>query len=74
MSSEKGDVVAGRRECRKRFQVCAGLYRQGVNPVEMAPPTGEDEELACDHLQDLEDGCGCAEVWEHLSERRAGGD
>lgn len=24
-----------------------------------------------DHLNDLEDGCGCAEVWEHLSERRA---
>lgn len=23
------------------------------------------------HLDDLEDGCGCAEVWEHLSERRA---
>jgi len=24
-----------------------------------------------DHLRELEDGCGCAEVWEHLSERRA---
>lgn len=23
-----------------------------------------------DHLEDLEDGCGCAEVWEHLSEHR----
>jgi hypothetical protein len=22
------------------------------------------------HLNDVEDGCGCAEVWEHLSERR----
>lgn len=22
------------------------------------------------HLTDLEDGCGCAEVWEYLSERR----
>lgn len=22
------------------------------------------------HLADLEDGCGCAEVWEHLSENR----
>ena len=28
---------------------------------------GDDRE----HLRDLEDGCGCAEVWEHLSERRA---
>jgi hypothetical protein len=24
-----------------------------------------------DHLADVEDGCGCAEVWEHLSEQRA---
>ena len=22
------------------------------------------------HLQDVEDGCGCTEVWKHLSERR----
>jgi len=24
-----------------------------------------------DHLDDVEDGCGCAEVWEHLSAHRA---
>jgi len=24
------------------------------------------------HLDDVEDGCGCAEVWEHLSDERAG--
>jgi hypothetical protein len=23
-----------------------------------------------DHLRGVEDGCGCAEVWEHLSEQR----
>jgi hypothetical protein len=23
-----------------------------------------------EHLSELEDGCGCAEVWEHLSEKR----
>lgn len=23
------------------------------------------------HLEDVEDGCGCAEVWDHLSEQRA---
>ncbi|PSQ39925.1 hypothetical protein BRD10_02885 [Halobacteriales archaeon SW_12_71_31] len=23
------------------------------------------------HLDTVEDGCGCAEVWEHLSEERA---
>jgi hypothetical protein len=31
----------------------------------------EREEQDTDHLDDIEDGCGCAEVWEHLSERRA---
>lgn len=25
------------------------------------------------HLDDVEDGCGCAEVWEHLSEQREAG-
>jgi hypothetical protein len=29
-----------------------------------------DEESATEHLDDVDDGCGCAEVWEHLSERR----
>ncbi|ERH08885.1 MAG: hypothetical protein J07HX64_00637 [halophilic archaeon J07HX64] len=23
-----------------------------------------------DYLSELQDGCGCAEVWEHLSEHR----
>ena len=23
-----------------------------------------------DHLDDVDDGCGCTEVWEHLSEHR----
>lgn len=23
-----------------------------------------------DHLEDVDDGCGCAEIWEHMSERR----
>ena len=32
-------------------------------------PEQQDEE-ATDHLDDVEDGCGCAEVWEHLSEQR----
>ena len=33
-----------------------------------------NEEQATEHLDDLEDGCGCAEVWEYLSERRAAGE
>jgi hypothetical protein len=27
-----------------------------------------------DHLQGIDDGCGCAEVWEALSEERRSGD
>jgi len=23
-----------------------------------------------DHLADIEDGCGCTEIWEHTSEQR----
>ncbi|WP_255152636.1 hypothetical protein [Halorarius halobius] len=26
------------------------------------------------HLEGVEDGCGCAEVWEHTSEREAAED
>ncbi|WP_256558077.1 hypothetical protein [Halomarina litorea] len=35
----------------------------------MSRTSTKDDDRA--HLDDLEDGCGCAEVWEHLSERRA---
>lgn len=28
-----------------------------------------DDEL--EHVEGVEDGCGCTEVWEHLSEQRA---
>jgi hypothetical protein len=34
---------------------------------EAAGPVEADD----DHLADVPDGCGCAEVWEHLSGRRA---
>jgi len=33
-----------------------------------AEPKNSDEERA--HLDGVDDGCGCAEVWEQLSERR----
>jgi hypothetical protein len=32
--------------------------------------TYDERTDAADHLADVEDGCGCAEVWEHLSEQR----
>ena len=31
----------------------------------------ERSEETSAHLRDVEDGCGCAEVWEHLSDERA---
>jgi hypothetical protein len=38
------------------------------------PDPKHDEEETTDHLDDVEDGCGCAEVWEHLSEQREADD
>ena len=32
--------------------------------------TREREEIDTSHLDDVEDGCGCTEIWEHLSENR----
>ena len=33
-------------------------------------PETDDSRAMDEHLADVEDGCGCTEVWEHLSERR----
>ena len=30
----------------------------------------DDEPVDRGHLDDVEDGCGCTEIWEHLSENR----
>jgi len=30
----------------------------------------EEEEDIREHLSDVEDGCGCTEIWEHMSEQR----
>ena len=42
--------------------------------TQSTPDATTTEEPADDHLEDVEDGCGCAEVWEHLSERREADD
>jgi hypothetical protein len=31
---------------------------------------GRYADVDTDHLEDVGDGCGCAEVWEHVSEER----
>lgn len=33
----------------------------------------DDPSESPSHLLDVEDGCGCVEVWEHLSEAREEG-
>jgi len=30
----------------------------------------EQSQRQSEHLEDVDDGCGCTEVWEHLSEHR----
>ena len=35
---------------------------------------GDMEEASDEHLDDVPDGCGCAEIWAHLSEQRAAED
>ncbi|CCQ33487.1 hypothetical protein HLRTI_000312 [Halorhabdus tiamatea SARL4B] len=35
-------------------------------------PERDDERANQDHLADVEVGAGCTEIWEHLSEGRAG--
>ncbi len=34
----------------------------------------EQDEREWDHLDDLEDGAGCTEIWERLSENRSEDD
>lgn len=36
------------------------------------PQQDEQVDEQTNHLEDVDDGCGCAEVWEHLSEKREG--
>lgn len=34
------------------------------------PKQETEAEQAREHLEGVEDGCGCTEIWEHLSENR----
>lgn len=35
------------------------------------PQSADESERDDTHLQSVDDGCGCTEIWEHLSEQRA---
>jgi hypothetical protein len=39
-----------------------------MSDSDRVPHDGEGEND--DHLSDVQDGCGCAEIWDHLSEKR----
>ncbi|MFC6836972.1 hypothetical protein [Halomarina ordinaria] len=41
-------------------------------PTSVTEPADDEptEDVDTSHLDDMEDGCGCTEVWEHLSEQR----
>lgn len=38
------------------------------------PRGGENSGRDDAHLEDVPDGCGCAEMWEHMSEQREADD
>lgn len=41
--------------------------------IEAGGPVGDGDSPDADaeYLAEVDDGCGCAEIWEHLSERRS---
>jgi hypothetical protein len=57
---------------------CGGTTKMSKNiQAHDDPKTQNDEqdaEQVDEHLEDVEDGCGCTEIWEHLSDRREAAD
>jgi len=43
--------------------------RTETEPTETEPEAGDDEDDT-GHLENLPDGAGCTEIWEHISENR----
>ena len=43
---------------------------QSADEKPQAESDEDEQEVDTSHLDDVEDGCGCAEVWEHLSDER----
>lgn len=49
--------------------------REDATAADDADATDDDDRERDDaHLQDVEPGAGCTEIWEHLSERRGADD
>ena len=58
-------TVAAARPCRPGSVVSIVTMTSG------SEQTNDDErEEVGEHLADVNDGCGCAEIWEYLSDER----
>ena len=70
--SPKPATVAATHESRQPLPQRAGLYPPLTVIDAMTDTDGGDPEpdAADEHLEELADGAGCAEIWEHLSELR----
>ena len=69
----RGDTATGRVAGGGRGPVGTDrlMTTNDQNSATDGSDDGHNPERA--HLDGVEDGCGCAEVWEHLSERREAG-
>lgn len=45
-----------------------------MNPSKRGSCGRGADDVDTSHLEDVEDGCGCAEVWERMSEHRDASD
>ena len=54
-------------DCQRRLPWITQLGETMTNP---SNPEEEHVAEARDHLDGVSDGCGCAEIWEYLSEER----
>ncbi len=70
--SPKPATVAGTQQSRQPLPQRAGLCPPPTLFEVMTDTDGGDPEpdAADEHLEELADGAGCAEIWEHLSELR----
>ena len=41
-----------------------------LSPVVSTSNVSQDRQSTPEHLADVDDGCGCVEVWEHTSDQR----
>lgn len=50
--------------------LCGAIHASKPRGTQMSDTSDSTTDDDDDYLSELQDGCGCAEVWEHLSEHR----